>query len=504
VAISNEFAVDLRATREPNLTPALLQYNPAAYPDPAYACATGAVGPMHPSDNEFPEVERLLNKGYLTHTGAFERFDSWGMWNDKDLNSFPLPAVGYPNTHRLWMAGHHQQPETAWRMYLRSGDHNWLDWARDYTDHFMNVDTVNYDDPDHLLIGTRPDGKELVGSYVHFAGTQYHCKGYVHWASDLNAATHWVSPTTFLLDYYLTGDYAARDTYRLWASALNRMPLAAGASRDVNNTMAHVVPLYEATGDSQLLLFIHRMAEGLLGTPFRDHISGQYHPLWANRYYDLTRDPRVLPRVVEAIAAGSTDTGSWNALAYRLTGDRKYLTMMFNRVIASGKAIYLNPNDPLDGYSTARPLAGDSFYMMALPTYLAAVHDAGLKLEIQPPEKIETRVLEAGKTSTLPPLVSYLQPDGATDTVTLQFLSIKPASVSDYVGSHISATTIELRDANGQLLLDTSVAAAMQRTQAMARINVKEHPAPWRVLIGAPVNLKFFGATSLSIAPVKQ
>lgn len=501
VAISNDFAIDLRNAGRQSVTPELLQFDPAAYVDPQYACATGVLDPMTARDEaKYPGVERLINRGYLSHTRFFERDSSWGMFNYKDLNSFNLPAMTYPNTHRMWQGAHAQQPETAWTMYFRSGDHEWLDWARAYSDHFMNLDTCNYDDPEHLMCGTTPDGKQLVGCFIHLAGAQYHCKAYVHWGSECNAATHWICPTEYLLDYYLTDNNAALDNYKLWATALNRMPMMSGGSRDVNCTMAHLVPYYQYSGDPQLLLYIQRAGKGLLSVPLINHESGQYHSLWLQRYYDLTRDDNVKASVIDFMKAGG-GYPSFCATAYRVTGDPKYLTMMSNGVIDAAQSIYLNPADPVDGYNQTTPESTGSFFMMGLPTYLAALEEAKLPLQLTPPEKpAALATLKADTTITLQPMENYLKPLADQKTPVTLIFNGRKQLFHDYTGSSVDTTIVTVTDAAGQTLLDTSICAAAQRTHAILTVDPQQHPGPWRVFIGKPVEFKFQGAASLQQA----
>lgn len=501
IAVSNEFAIDFRSTRLPNVTPDLLQTNPSAFVDPVYACATGVLGPITAeNDAKYPDEERLINQGMLSHTHFFERCDSWGMWNNKDLNSFSLPAMNYPNTHRLWQNAHAQQPEVAWRSYFRSGNPEWLSWARAYSDHFMNVDTCNYDDPDNMMCGTTPDGTQLMGCFVHIAGGCYHCKGYIHWASELNVATHFTCPTSYLLNHLMDGDYAALDTYHLWYSGLHRMALAIGGSRDVNCTMAHLVPAYQYFGDPQLLLYIHRDGKSLLEVPFKNHESGHYHPLWAERYYDLTRDDNMRKCLEQASADGMNYPG-FNSLAYRITGDEKYLKLMFNEVIADSRGIYLNPADPLDGFTTVTPESHDQFFVMGLPTYLAQLDAAKLPLQVLPPAKPSAaKAIMPDTVTPLAPLENYLQaPADQKTPVTLVFTG-KTETFNDYTGSHIAVTMMTVTDAAGHVVLETSIGAAMQRTHASVTIDPQKNPGPWRVFTGQPVDFRFQGAASLQQA----
>lgn len=502
VAVANDMLIYCRPAKQskPAVNVALFEQDPHGFADPAFTCATGALGPIrHKDETNYADAERHLNEGYLSHTRFFERFDSWGMWNHRDMFSFPLPAVNYPNMHRLWMSAHHQQTEDAWRFYARSGDPRWLDWARDFSDHFMNVDTCNYDDPDNPVIGTTPDGKHIRGAFIHIAGGNYHCKAYLHWGSGINAATHYVSPTTYLYHHLLTGDGAARDTYELWAGALNRVPIAAGASRDVNCTMAHVVPRYRYSGDPQVLLYIHRTGDTLMNTPLKDHSSGHYHAHWPQRYYDLTRDERVRERLVEFVTA---DSGilAFAAEAWRLTGDKTFLTDRLRDVIMRANAMYLR-DDSLAYYSSTRPLASGSFYLSSLPNYFAALHEAGIPLALPPAEPGETKTLATDAVHALSAGVYRIAPpDGHTGPVALQLTAKESRAYHDYTGSGVYTTVVRITDGDGAVVLDTSIGGAMEHNTASILLGPAT-PAPWQLFIAGEVDMRIDLADHLRLTP---
>ena len=391
-AISNEFIVHLHdpASEAAAPVPALLQQDPHAVPDPAYACATNALERVHHQDKaRFGPLERLIEKGYLARTRFFSNTEEWGMWNYADLHTYEKPQYGYPNLHRVWLASHYRNVQTAWLMYFRSGSPDWLAWARAYGDHFMNVDMCHYDDPANPIIGTDPEGKRKLGYVIHMAGAMMHCKGFAHWTSDLNVATHNIDPDAFLWAYYLTGDYASKDAYDLWASAFDRVSLPYAADRETNNTLGALLALYRHTWDPQLLVHIHRMGEVLAGVPFVAHGSGcMWNVFWLDRYYGLTQDDRMIERAKEFLAPGGASPrnglsyATFSSLCYELTGDKSYISAAVDSAYKTAHAIYLNPDDPYDGWPLLSHLATQNFAYTAMPRWMGAMADAGIELKL--------------------------------------------------------------------------------------------------------------------------
>ncbi len=391
-AISNEFVVHLN---DPNAevqspTPALVQQDPHALPDPAYACATNALEKIHHKDEvRFAQLERLVEKGYLAMTRFFSNTNEWGMWNYADLHTYPKPHYGYPNLHRVWLASHYRNVQTAWLMYFRSGSPGWLAWARAYSDHFMNVDTCHYDDPENPIIGTDPEGKRTLGYVIKMAGAMMHCKGFAHWTSDLNVATHNIDPDAFLWNYYIMGDYAAKDTYELWAGAFDRVSVPYAADRETNNSLGALLALYKHSWDPQLLIHIHRMGDVLAGVPFASHGSGcMWNVFWLDRYYRLTRDDRMLERAKEFLAPGRDSPrngpaySSFTSLCYEQTGDTSYVSATVGSNYKTAHGIYLNPDDPYDGWPILRYLATSNFAYTAFPRWMRSMVDAGIPFKL--------------------------------------------------------------------------------------------------------------------------
>lgn len=485
-AISNEFVVHLNGPKSqtPAPAPALVQQNPHAFPDPAYACATNALERIHHQDTKrFGPLERLLEKGYLARTRFFSNTDEWGMWNYADLHTYPKPYYGYPNLHRVWLASHYRNVQTAWLMYFRSGSADWLAWARAYGDHFMNVDMCHYDDPENPIIGTDPEGKRKKGYVIHIAGAQMHCKGFAHWTSDLNVATHNIDPDAFLWMYYLTGDYAAKDAYDLWASAFDRVCVPYAADRETNNTLGALLALYKHAWDPQLLLHIHRMGDVLAGAPFAAHQAGcMWNVFWLERYYRLTRDDRMLERAKEFLAPkGNTPRNgltysTFTSLCYDLTGDKSYVSAAVDAAYKTAHAIYLNPDDPYDGWPSLTYLATGNFAYTATPRWMRAIADAGLELRLSK----ETGALPfrgpsfkdpSGKSSNFEVLL--LEPEDRPVSLTMEFGSRHSTSfrLFDAAGKGLAEKTVR----NGRYYGDEAVKLDIAKDKSVGLLRLTGH-----------------------------
>jgi hypothetical protein len=486
-AISNEFVVHLNdpTSKLKAPSPGLVQQDPHAFADPAYACSTDALEKVHPVDGErFGPLEQLIEKGYLAATRFFSNTNEWGMWNYADLHTYPKPFFGYPNLHRVWLASHYRNVQTAWLMYFRSGSPDWLAWARAYGDHFMNVDVCHYDDPANPVIGTDPEGKRKRGYVIKMAGAMMHCKGFAHWGSDLNVAAHHIDPDAFLWSYYLTGDYAARDAYELWASAFDRVPVPYAADRETNNTLGALLALYRHSWDPQLLLHVHRMGDVLVGVPFAAHGSGcMWNVFWLDRYYGLTRDDRAIERVKEFLAPGPNSPrnglvyATFSALCYDLTGDRSYISAAVESAWRVAHAIYLNPADPYDGLPQMRYLATENFAYTAAPRWMRAMAEAGIPFRLER----ETCTVPWGGPG-------FADPAGGRANLEVLFLADKPedsAIALEYGSAH--PAEFRVFDAAGKRIAERKMAGGSFYGEKAAKLEVPKERAPGLLCLAGTV-----------------
>ncbi len=357
VVIANDFAVFISDPERAGELPrraALLQRDPAARTTPEWNAATGAMGKVAPADRKhFAAMEEAVEKGYLSHTRCIERGKEYGMWNYADTHTYWDVARDSAQLHRVWHNSHYHEMGKTWLMYYRTGSPDLLRWARPSTDHWMNVDTINYADPKAPI-------------KFHTPGAQYHCKGLTHWGAEATGMTrrdghaglsgHWVDPDAFLWCWYLDGNPRAREVYQLWAdSFLSRGLPTRGTRREANTTLAVIMTWYQATWNPNLLPAIHAMGRSLrLDEPLEKQFPGpMWHPLWITRYYEQTRDPEYVPFILKYARLsqlGDTWTTALGALAYDLSGDTSYLTQHLGRVNDFPQMFFRAPGDPYDWY----------------------------------------------------------------------------------------------------------------------------------------------------------
>jgi hypothetical protein len=101
------------------------------------------------------------------------------------------------------------------------------------------------------------------------------------------------------------------------------------------------------------------------GEPLEDQSPGpMWHPLWINRYYDLTRDPQYVPFILKYargahLKGDNTWTTALGALAYELSGDKSYLTQHFEKVTEFPRLFFHAPGDAYDWYGVGPGPIGD-------------------------------------------------------------------------------------------------------------------------------------------------
>jgi len=399
--IGNEFALVFSAKEEeigglglteniPVLA-RLCQRDPAAAPTPEWNCSTRAMGKVAPVDaRRFGEMEDAVEKGFLSYTGSLERGREYGMWNYADTHTYWNPSGDHARLHRVWHNSHYHEAGMTWLMYHRSGSPDLLRWARRSTDHYMNVDTINYHDPDRPIRS-------------HTTGAMYHCKALTHWGSEAYGTKtgsshaglwgHWVDPDASLWCWYVSGRPRAKDAYETWAGTIRQTgTFIAGGAREVNTSLACAVNFYEAAWEPWILPMIHGMGESLrTSRPLEKQLPGpMWHPLWMNRYYGLTRDPAYPPFILKyarRVQFFDTWTTALAALAYELSGDKSYLTAHFDRVNSFPMSFYHREGHPYDWYGMGPgPLGSRWGAYFCWGHFLYALNRAGIE-RIEPSEE---------------------------------------------------------------------------------------------------------------------
>lgn len=389
LAISNEFMIlfgDETTLDEPEGWARLFDQDPIGFTPPAWNAQSGAMGDIAAGDDpRFASTEEAIEKAFLSYTRSVERGNNYGLFNYADTHTYWNVRENAADLHRVWHNSHYHEAGKTWLLYFRTGSQDLLRWARPSTDHYIHIDTVNYAAPDDPASAIK----------FHVPGAMYHCKGQTHWGSeaygmkrrDSHAGLwgHWVDPDAALWCWYLDANPRGRDVYQIWHQSIRKygLPLS-GTAREINTTLAYSVNLYRATWDADLLPAIHGMGLSLrTALPLNEQYPGpMWHPLWINRYYDLTRDPAYVPFILEnGRHVGLFDTWvvALSALAYQISGDKAYLTQHFDPLLQMPRNFYRDPGDPYDWYGWGPGPIGSRWFWMGWPYFLKQLQSSGIE-----------------------------------------------------------------------------------------------------------------------------
>ncbi len=391
-AIGNEFAIHLTAPSASADALArqerLFQLNPHALAAPEWNVHTGVEAPMAARhDERMPEIERQINQDFpAAMFGMMDFLGDYGMWIY--ANTHNTWRGNLPELHRVWQNSHYQHVGGAWMLYFRGNTPEILRWARAQTDHFMDIGTVNYVDPENPM-------------RFYIPGAMHHAKAFVPWGAapagmqvfdaDAGVWGHFIDPDAFLYRYYLEGNLRAWDLYQMWGSAIHggKLPLS-GNGRETINTFGMMLNYYRATWDPQAIDYLRIAADGIFKKPLETSQAAPSFPVWyktwAERYHDLTRDERPIDALKSYVAAGHGHIAP-NCFLYQMTGDRSYLDKILGAVRRDVLATYHNPEDALNGFADYAGARGQET-LMQLPRFIAAAEKAGITT-IQPGAKDE-------------------------------------------------------------------------------------------------------------------
>lgn len=309
--ISNEFAVLFGDAKSTAPVPGdaatfskLFQYDPTAAATPEWNTSTDAIMPMSAADPKyFPEMEETVLEGFLSWTRSVERYHDYGMWNYADTQTIHVVGENRPGLHRTWQGSHYHNVGMNWVQYYRTGDPRELRWARDNTDHYINVKTVSY-----------VDSKNPVPQQDHELGSMQHIGWKTHWGSSSQGEAwgqfggvtgHHIDPDAYLWCWYLTGNERAWEAYQTWANAYEaQMPgQYIGWAREVINTLAYGLSCYDALHRPTFLPGLYTTARSLRTlSPLENQQPGpMWHPWWLIRVYDQTRDPEYAEWIVKVL-----------------------------------------------------------------------------------------------------------------------------------------------------------------------------------------------------------
>lgn len=523
LAIGNDFRICFQeetGTAEIGRHAAVFQNPPHAIADPAWISKTEVEGRFAPEDRKrFPNVEKVLVDGFHgSHVSSILGSDAYGMWIWPDTHNNWEPALKIPEWHRFWLNTHYQGGWVNWLMYLRSGDPRLYRWAMDNTDHLINVSTVNHDNPAEPIIG-------------HMAGAMYHTKGFLPWGSQtarvskgddyVEVGAHFINPDAFIIRWLLLGDRRAKAMMEEWGGrALGRAALPPERSREACVTLGELISYYQATWDPQAILYIHDLADELMSRPVAEIPAagghGFFHQQWVRRYWELTRDPRLVAWVLEYADAnkGTTGFSHLDALLAQWTGKREYLTQNMARTSTLWQGLYFNPDDPLNGLGLG--CVARSWVSQSLAYFAGALLDADITSLPTDESNAEpaAATLAIAKTNNFCPAgwflykagsgYGYLEPKGAEPSVTLTFSPVlSQFGYGPALNGNGYPAYIRVEDAAGQVLFETTILNGSLRPTATIALDARKQKSPWKLHAnGSRFGLFWDGpADSLVIAP---
>jgi hypothetical protein len=388
VAITAEIAVVLQPAGAPDgrlwATGRLIQRAPHVMSPAAWNTSTGVEESLAEQDPvQFPVTEHSIALSYP----GYQRYivdagDGYGMWIWANQHNSWDPSRRVPSLHRLWQQSHYRNVYAAWLLYFRSGDPEMLAWARANSAFYLDTGIVHHD-----KVGSSPHNGSIEGSL-------YHCKGFVPWGSgEVVPGAHWTDATSFMLEYYLTGDGHARDAFELWYAAQRRtgtygndpppgQPCSSFAGvdylRNYVTPYGEIIRYYQTTHDAQALLLLHEFRRTVLGMPwectgFPPHALFASH--WMQRDWQMRRDPQLISRLQALLASGTTSFTA-AALLYEATGDTSELLKALPSFHDQSALIYENPGDKLHGYSDVT-ISSTSIWLHEAPYFLWALRASG-------------------------------------------------------------------------------------------------------------------------------
>jgi hypothetical protein len=380
----------------------LFSRDPHALALPHWNAASRTEGAIAPADHALePFLEGAMLaavKGY--RRGIVDAAGEYGMWIYGDIHDNWLPgqpslsggadtAVGVPALHRVWSASHYRSVWTAWLLYLRSGDPELRHWARATSDHFLDVNTAHADT-----------------GWGRRRGDMLHCYGTTPWGSEGECAGHFIDPDAYRLRLCLTSDGWASDAYRDWWKAFSVRGGAVGGGREAVNNFGAVLGYYLHTRDASALVLVRAMAKALFDAyrvpgatsapwfEFTNYNAGHavWHRQWLALYHELTGDPDAVRFVIDWHAYSLDDVAPGpSAFAYFGTRSSLPPAVRVERFVAPrlrdlwdlAATVLRDSQSRYDGYG-AHVAAVSALWLQEAPYLLAAVHDAGLRIEWAP------------------------------------------------------------------------------------------------------------------------
>lgn len=367
-----------------------------AMADPAWNCAAGALGPLHPRDPaRFPEVEAALD-------AMFDRFVNWRRhfmdygWldygdvhndaRDWDYGSKFAGGSSAP-LWRYWDSTHYGLPNAPWLLWHRSGERKYLEFAESNARHCMDIDRCHHG-----------DGKD------RHRGGHYYCDwSLIHWGGHTETHINYDKLDYMLYAYYMRGYRRGLEVMKDWAELHLRF-YKAGKDRDpfqmllppaqrlddirhFGPPLGNMTELYRATWDERYLAAARDWAAALVEMVPKERDGwknlGAIHFCWeamAN-YVRLTGDAAMRDALLAYAQAGIDFHFGYGTLGdategFLLTRDPLFLTAGKARLLGLVSGVNVSDDPRARGAAGLWTCGSYPFVLRSIPGFLAALSAA--------------------------------------------------------------------------------------------------------------------------------
>jgi PcRGLX-like protein central beta sandwich domain len=257
------------------------QATPHALPDPAWLCASKAIGYVQPySPKQFKGAEKTVEDMVKGYWETQDKAGEYGMWVYRVWHHNQLVGKNKWQLYRLYNSTHHYEAFMPWLLYARSGDPFYLTQGQANIRQLSDVQTIHYDDPSY-------PHKEYHFRQGRLVGSTKHTNGFNTWGGDHAILGHLTCYNGMMLAHYLTGDLRLRevvvDEWQKTVLTDRANPEYARAnrsgpshyrrsgSRDVTNALGELIDLYQMTYRPEILALM---------APAMDFFANQHMRVW--------------------------------------------------------------------------------------------------------------------------------------------------------------------------------------------------------------------------------
>jgi hypothetical protein len=367
-----------------------------AVANPAWNCASGALGPMHPQDRaQFPEVESALEAmfdrfvNWQRHFMDYGWFDYGDIHNDARDWTFGNKFAGgrTATLWRYWDSTHYGFPNSPWLLWFRSGDRKYLEFAEANARHCMDIDRCHFG-----------DGKD------RHKGGHYYCDwSIIHWTGRTETHINYDKLEYMLYAYYMRGYRRGLEVMKDWADLHLRcyrdgkdqdpfqmMLPAKTRIKDIRHygpPLGNMTELYRATWNERYLNAAKDWAAALVEMcPMTDDgwkDLGEIQFCWEamNTWADFVGDRSFresLTAYARAGVNGRHDSGSFGdaVSGYVGTGDTRFLDAGKARLMQLLSCINTSDDARARGSTGSWSCGSHPYSMRSLPFFVQAMASA--------------------------------------------------------------------------------------------------------------------------------